>query len=309
MEASSKALHSLIGGGTQWRGPDAERFRSEWSNVSVRAITAAVESLRRAADELRRNADQQDQASAVQTASAAAGGVSAGDRTDAGPTGTAQLFEHIKNAEHDSDGVRIERVVGPDGESRLIVYLKGTDSSDNRDLNRNDPVLRGWVDPAITAKIDEALKGCPDGRRTDIMLVGYSQGGLDAQNLAGSGKYHVTNLVTFGTPIIQPENHGIETVHLHASYDPIPLAGAIGKGSNDLPPVLNMFSVASNALAQVPNGSNHVFEHDTGLRWDKVHGEGYPKVAEAFDNSTDPRFADVKKSMEKFQGTLVQSAD
>jgi hypothetical protein len=52
LETSAKALHSLIGGGTKWRGPDAERFRSEWANVSARTIAAAVASLRGAADEL-----------------------------------------------------------------------------------------------------------------------------------------------------------------------------------------------------------------------------------------------------------------
>ena len=37
LEASTKALHSLITTTTQWRGPDADSFRSQWSTMSIRS--------------------------------------------------------------------------------------------------------------------------------------------------------------------------------------------------------------------------------------------------------------------------------
>ncbi len=36
-----------------------------------------------------------------------------------------------------------------------------------------------------------------------------------------------------------------------------------------------------------------------------VHANGYPGAATAFDDSTDPRFADVKENLKKFEGTVT----
>lgn len=48
---------------TQWSGPDAERFRSDWESVHARALRQAENALRDTADAARRNADQQESAS------------------------------------------------------------------------------------------------------------------------------------------------------------------------------------------------------------------------------------------------------
>ena len=59
-----------------------------------------------------------------------------------------------------------------------------------------------------------ALKaaGYPPGSKDyEMMLVGYSQGGMDAQNLAALRKYNVTSLVTYGSPLTQAD----QTEHHH----------------------------------------------------------------------------------------------
>lgn len=48
---------------TQWSGPDAERFRSDWESVHARALRQAETALRDTAEAARRNADQQESAS------------------------------------------------------------------------------------------------------------------------------------------------------------------------------------------------------------------------------------------------------
>ncbi len=314
LEFSAKALHSLIGSGTQWRGPDAERFRNEWTGMSSRAIAAAVASLRQAADELRRNADQQEQASTAGTG----GGVSA-------PRGARQLLDHIENDQKDDqgnslgddDGLRIEKVVGPDGETRLVVYFKGQDTEgvEGRDLARSSGLATGLigVDEDLTRKIDEALKNCPDGKNTDVMLVGLSQGGMDAQNIAASGKYNVTNLVTFGSPTIQADNPNIQTVHMHAKGDPVPPAGNFGRGlgaafgnvaQGKYVPGIGLGSFLVDAVS--PPSSNFVYDSDPGLGLGMgVHDQGYPDVAQSFDESSDARFTDVKESMKKYEGSVT----
>ncbi|MGH3676936.1 MAG: hypothetical protein ACRDU5_14600 [Mycobacterium sp.] len=285
LESHAMSLHSLIGSSTSWRGPDADRFRSQWSDHSFRAMSAAVTLLRQSAIDLQRNADEQE---GISEGRSGTGGQSG----SAAPTGASGLFEHIQNRgdefDKDDDGVRIERVVGPDGETRLIAYFKGQDASENRDGWRSMSVVGGWVDPAITAKIDEALKSCPNGTNTEVMLVGFSQGGMDAQNIAASDKYNVTNLVTYGSPITQGDNPNIHTVHMHASGDLVPVGGAIGAGGYQ---------------------SDQVFQSDANLPFgQQVHGDdAYENVAADFDKSTDSRFTDAKDSMKKFQGVVVHT--
>ncbi|OBB77403.1 CHAP domain-containing protein [Mycobacterium sp. 852014-52144_SCH5372336] len=63
LQESSRFLSGLINNATIWRGADAERFRSQWTSVSVPGITRAADALRQGAEELRRNANEQETAS------------------------------------------------------------------------------------------------------------------------------------------------------------------------------------------------------------------------------------------------------
>lgn len=304
LDTVARTLHSLVNSTTQWRGADAQRFRSEWNEASAHALSNATSALRDAEKTLRRNADEQENASSGKSA------------------GAAEMFKRLENDQKndygqstgDTDGVRIESVVGPDGRTRLIVYLKGQESAESRNLGRSAALATGvlGVDESITRQIDAALAQLPDGTKTDVMLVGHSQGGMDAQNIAASGKYNVTTLVTYGTPIIQADDPKIATVHIRAEGDPVPVAGetvaAAARTATD--PISRI--VPKQALPLVfaaeltSPRSDNVFVHDTpgdgtGM---SVHEKGYPGAAEAFDKSTDSRFADVKENMKKFEGTV-----
>ena len=307
LESTANTLHSLVNGNTQWRGADAERFRSQWNGASAGALRAAAEKLREADKILRRNADEQDNAS------------------NGKPAGAAEMFNRLENDRFDDygkeleskkngDGVRIESVVGPDGKTRLIVYLKGQDSVDSRNFARSAGLATGivGVDDSITRQIDEALAKLPDGKKSEVMLVGHSQGGMDAQNIASSGKYNVTTLMTYGTPIIQADNPKIATVHIRAEGDPVPVAGetAAAAARTATNPLSWLSPVAAGAVysaeAMAPRSDN-VFTFDSpndGAGFD-VHKNGYPAAAAGFDNSTDGRFTDVKQNMKKFEGTVT----
>jgi pimeloyl-ACP methyl ester carboxylesterase len=55
----------------------------------------------------------------------------------------------------------------------------------------------------------------------EVMLVGYSQGGTDAQNIAMQyNDFKVTQVVTFGSPVRQDLD--VPAVHLQANGDHIP---------------------------------------------------------------------------------------
>lgn len=305
LETSAKALHSLVNGGTQWRGPDADRFRAEWSSGLARSVYAAADTLRRAADDLRRNADQQDQASSAVSGGSGAS-ITTGTPAETVRYGAAELFSR-HGQDQDGDGFHIEKVLGSDGKVRYIAYFEGLHGAERLDEDRTARLLDGEVDPYLAKLLDAAVKDDPDA---EIMLVGFSAGGMDAQNIAASGKYNVTNLITYGSPVIQPDQPGIQTAHLHGAWDSVPYAGAVAKGSNDLPPVLNLFSVGANIAAQAPSDTNHVFTSDAQLHVGEVHSvSGYEQVAKSFDASDDSRFTTVKDSMKKFDGAVIETTN
>ncbi|MBN3458849.1 hypothetical protein JNN96_32960 [Mycobacterium sp. DSM 3803] len=302
LETTARTLHSLVNGITQWHGADAQRFRSEWNGASAHALSTAAKALREAEKILRRNADEQENAS------------------DGKSAGAAEMFKRLENDQKndygestcDSDGVRIESVVGSDGETRLIVYLKGQGTADGRGFDRSLGLATGvvGVDESITRQIDAALAKLPNGTKTEVMLVGHSQGGMDAQNIASSGKYNVTTLMTYGTPIIHADNPNVATVHIRAEGDPVPAAGeataAAARTATNPLSAIPMARPVVYAAELTAERSDNVFTHDTpndGVGM-SVHEKGYPGAAEAFDKSNDSRFTDVKENMKKFEGTV-----
>jgi WXG100 family type VII secretion target len=337
-----KTLHGQVTLGGLWSGPDADRFRSQWSNQSSHAVTAAAQALRQAGGDLRRNAEEQEQASGAAGASAAhtsSGGV--GSTT---PTGTSQLFTTLHKSDGSKDGIYIEQVVGTDGKTRFIVYLNGTDAAERLTVLRNAEVIQGRPDDYITKKIDAALEaaGYQSGKDgPEMMLVGYSQGGMDAQNIAAAGKYHVTDLVTYGSPLTHADQSGINTVHVRATGDNVPDIPAellaLAKGPSGIPEATAIrLGLIDGIGDKVPTtepwvgASSHIFETDPhtpipsaftngGVNMDNLkndvlggnHGiqSTYETVGKDFDNSTDPKWVKAQDSIAKFQGEVVATVE
>ena len=146
--------------------------------------------------------------------------------------------------------------MGADGVTRFIVYLVGTGGGQDMTLLGNGPAAAGYVDPDIVNRINGALKAAgyqpgPNGPR--MMLVGYSQGGMDAQNIAASHMYNVQNLVTYGSPLTQADQTGITTVHLRADGDNVPyipenLVGLDGSGLGNQIPLDSPLSGPSHSI-------------------------------------------------------------
>lgn len=325
LETSAKALHSLIGTTTQWTGPDADRFRSQWSSMSARTITAAVNALRQAADALRRNANEQETASKVNPGDQVAVKVYG---SAAAPVGTAGLYRAIHSTDNSHDGIRIQEVVGSDGESRFIVYLNGTAASDDMTVATNVPAAAGRIDqdPDIVKRIDEALaaagyKPGPDG--PEMMLVGYSQGGMDAQNLAAMHKYNVTNLVTYGSPLTQADQPGITTVHLRAVGDNVPNlpaeVGALAEGPagilSEIALRAGVDGVIGNDLpldAPLSGPSDAIFLRDPHVaQTDWLVGnhsveDTYLRIGADFDSAKDTALVAKQEDIARFQGDVVR---
>ncbi|MGP9539755.1 hypothetical protein ACT3SP_17270 [Brachybacterium sp. AOP43-C2-M15] len=138
------------------------------------------------------------------------------------PNNIDELLENLddvgKAHEKDAATVRVQEVVGEDGRSRYIVYVPGStgpmgnatgpDANGNpMDWNQNPGALEGRETDSSQAVI-AAMKsaGVPPG--ADVALVGHSQGGIVANNLAADPSingapdgWNITNVVSAGSPV------------------------------------------------------------------------------------------------------------
>ena len=130
-----------------------------------------------------------------------------------------------------SDQIRVDSYSAPGRPDRYEVYIGGTaDFSPTAtvepfDLTSN---LHGLAnaDPGASRALREALAvhGVPAG--AELVVTGYSQGGLLAAQLAASGDYRVQGLLTFGAPAGQVEvPPSVPWVAIEHSDDLVPALG------------------------------------------------------------------------------------
>lgn len=128
--------------------------------------------------------------------------------TPAGSLGS--VMHRVADLEHAPDAsLAVERVVGPDGVSRYVVELPGMRhmgaSSDPQDLTGSITAVVAHS-TAYTRCVTEALDAAGVARGADVMLIGHSEGGIVAMDLAGDpsfngGRVTVTHVVAAGSPI------------------------------------------------------------------------------------------------------------
>ena len=339
LQSSMKSLSTLISNASMWRGPDSDQFRSEWRTQSVHSLTSAVDKLRAGADALRRNADQQENASRAEGGTIGGPGGSQNGDFVATPTGLHGLWGAIHDIPKDSSGYRVQKVIGADGVERYIVYIAGTDGADGQTKLSNIPAAQGRVDE----KQVEALKRLIP-KDAEVMLVGFSQGGMDAQNIAKLHEFNVTQIVTYGSPT--RADLDIPAVHLRASGDQIPnsttavagagliyrpasavasgIAGAIdgalqGGPLDAINGAVNGAALGANPLAAPYAGStlglganNEVFHGDANVDGDmwNHHNNGYENVSKQYDQAVANGTAgDMNKHVGDFQGIVVDHVD
>lgn len=298
LQGSLQSLHGAVSNAGSWRGPDAERFRVEWNSRSVYSLNAAVEALRSAAETLRHNADEQ------QTASQADGG--GGPAPGSAPTsevcyqrspdGLRGMWNELQKIPSDSSGYRVQKVIGEDGQERYVVYIAGTDASKTQTMLSNVGAISGQLD---REQFDALKRLIP--KDAEVMLVGYSQGGIDAQNIAAADDFNVTQIVTYGSPV--RNDLDIPAIHLQYSQDIVPylsgfnpdLYSSAGNGANDN---VEVFAAKPNLFTVFGLGEHVGGYGDLAEKWD-----------DGADSSGDRRASDAAGHLKRFQGDLVDQVD
>lgn len=201
------------------------------------------------------------------------------------PNSTKDLIEHRGFMDED-DGLRLEKIECADGRTRYILYINGSGTGENEYENshtwlENAPAYFGYRTDT-DKRISQLLRNHVQPPDSEIMVCGYSQGGLHALELANTGEFNVTQIVN----IYAPNSYG--AVNLH---------GAKLLNLRDDQEAVGFIPGASGLQGKVFMGRS-TGKSDPFTR----HGEigAQKQVAEQFDNSTDPSFDDCKREMRKF---------
>ena len=211
------------------------------------------------------------------------------------PSSMSDLIDHRSGMDED-DGLRLEEIKCKDNKTRYVLYIDGTGSgkgayNGSHSLPENVPAYAGWrTDTDV--RISELLRTHVKPPGSEIMVCGYSQGGLHALALADTGEFNVTQVVnTYSPDMSVPVNlHGAQVINLRDTSEPVGfIRGQSGYQTQ------NFYGTS--------NGTNF------GL--DRHRDAGAQKqIVEQFKNSTDPRFDSQKREINKYLGgKLVRVID
>lgn len=182
-----------------------------------------------------------------------------------------------------SDQVAIE-IIKRNGENRMVVYIGGVIPSSGMSWLESVQIRNfGHVPDDVTTFIN---RYADQHKPKEIMLVGYSKGGLIVQNYATTGKHKgkVEVVVTFGTGIIKESSGEYQAIHIRDSSDH--LAGG-----------LHFFAqYLSNSIA------DRIYSTPSTNISDKHSAANYRKAAENFE--WDSKWQGVKFAMRLFEGDL-----
>jgi len=134
----------------------------------------------------------------------------------AAPRRLSDLLARLTGVAAQADGtIGIEALAGKDGVRRYVVYLPGTDSAD-RSAVRSWPTnasIRLGHPTTYQAGVMAAMTAAGIGPGDPVLLVGHSQGGMVAAEIARSpGPFTISEIVTAGSPIgdrMPPEGTGL----------------------------------------------------------------------------------------------------
>ncbi len=227
-------------------------------------------------------------------------------RTVTAPRGVADLARDEVDLGRDDDPGRLAvvHVRHADGSSAWVVELPGTQTwapmaGDNPFDATTDVLamlrLHGDVTAAAGTALDEAMRRAGrQGADDPVLLVGHSQGGIIAAQLAADPEFtrthNVTHVVTMGSPVARmPLPSGIRVLSLEHDVDPVPRLD--GRPNPD---TASWTTVTRDVADLVPAATA---AHDCRL---------YTATAELVDRSaaagTDPSLADWAASAAPFLG-------
>lgn len=183
----------------------------------------------------------------------------------------------------DATVVDVKKVIGPDGSVHWVVSLPSTqdwqfgpdagalnDRDSNVALMMDNPIWRGAYERAVLEAMSDA--GVPPGG--DVVLTGFSQGGIMAANLAADGTfpYNTVGVVTNGSPIDSfdiPPN--IPVYAFQHATDAVPMLD--GNVISETPP--NVHRIVLPGAASPLDTHNNDLYADSVAQWERQYEATY----------------------------------
>jgi len=223
--------------------------------------------------------------------------------SDVPPRDLVDVIEHLEEVdllaregpEPRLDGaIDVQTLTGAGGVRRHIVYLPGTDDmttlpghrdADVRDMDENLRLIAGEPTDYGRGVLD-AMRQAGVRRGEPVLLVGHSQGGMEAAALASERTgFTVTDVVTVGAPTAQVASRPrrLHVLSIDNAGDAVPLAaGRPDRGS------------PGQVTVEIDTGETGVVdEHDLSR---------YVAGAEALDASNDPTVRGAVGRLSPFLG-------
>lgn len=184
--------------------------------------------------------------------------------------------------------ISIQTITQPDGSVSHIVQLPGTDDffaqDEIRNMGSNLNLIAG-ESTAYGQAIQQAMQEAGVGPNDPVMLVGHSQGGMQAAALAAdpSFGYDVTHVVTAGSPVATagvPDD--VQVLSLENTGDVVPLLDG-QENDADAHHTTVHADIHSGSFG-AGDGQNHSMST-------------YESIASSVDSSTEPSLQQVVGSM------------
>lgn len=213
---------------------------------------------------------------------------------------------------------------------RLIVYMPGTHPGfdEPQGIDQNLVPLRNELKQDQIQAIQSAAADCCRnrwcGHVDEIMLVGYSQGGMDAQAMVadlpdvdaqnGWDPSAVTTVVAFATPILSSARPGVDSVYIQDRWDGV-------LNSVDVLPTAARFAQAAERRGdRFRESSGEITRASAFFSWNPlttmnkllnpfagIHSDyhAYSILSQRFDAADPSRFSGVRAGMARFQGDVI----
>ena len=207
------------------------------------------------------------------------------------PANLETIRARLENTATDKSTIRIESY----GENKFLVYIPGTQNwslkpgENPLDLRSN---LYAMAAPELAASeraVRSALVAAGVGAGAKVVLVGHSQGGIIAANIASRKQpFKVAGVLTFGAPVSQQAaNLRVPTLSIEHTNDSVPKLDL-----KPNPDASNWVTVQSEAVID-PKSSDSPLVQAHEL-------EGYQEITEAADKNLNPGLQRLREIITSF---------
>ncbi len=193
--------------------------------------------------------------------------------------GTNSFTEKLKRLQasyfNPSSAIRIDSFENPTGRD-LVVYIPGTQSNQLAgenvfNIGSNISSMTSTELAASEVAVRRSLENMQVGENDRVILIGHSQGGIIASNIAISDDYDVAGLISVGAPIAH-QDLKIPVISIEHANDVVPaLSGETNPISNNWVTVQNTPEAEDIIQAHAMTGYIETaklmdISHDTGLK-------------------------------------------